>query len=85
MLAAMLRYWMLQTTIGSYDADSDAITFDIDYNTISALAGAQVNGYVSCSLTFAYGNAGAEKNSGLTMRFYLDSSNAAPTASNFQE
>ena len=69
----------------AYDANSDAITFDIDYNTISALAGTQVDGYVSCSLTFEYGDAGAEKNSGLTMRFYLDSSNAAPTASNFQE
>jgi cytoskeletal protein CcmA (bactofilin family) len=65
--------------------DSGAITFDIDYNTISALAGAQVDGYVSCSLTFEYGSAGAEKNSGLTMRFYLDSSNAAATASDFQE
>jgi hypothetical protein len=69
----------------AYDVNTDAITFDIDYNTISALAGAQVDGYVSCSLTFEYGSAGAEKNSGLTMRFYLDSSNAAATASDFQE
>ena len=69
----------------AYDVNTDAITFDIDYNTISALAGTQVDGYVSCSLSFAYGNADAEKNSGLTMRFYLDSSNAAATASDFQE
>jgi hypothetical protein len=69
----------------AYDANDNRITFEIDYNTVSALAGAQDDGYVSCSLTFAYGNAGAEKNSGLTMRFYLDSTNAAATASDFQE
>jgi hypothetical protein len=69
----------------AYDTNTEAITFDIDYNTISTLAGTQVDGYVSCSLSFGYGGAGAEKNSGLTMRFYLDSSNAAATASDFQE
>ena len=50
-----------------------------------SLAGAQVDGYVSCSLTFSYGNAGAEKNSGLTLRFYLDSSNPVATANTFNE
>jgi hypothetical protein len=69
----------------AYDAGTDAITFDIDYNTISALAGAQEDGYVSCSLSFGYGNAGAEKNSGLTIRFYLDSGNAAAAVPTFNE
>ena len=69
----------------AYNSITGAITFDIDYNTISALAGAQNDGYVSCSLSFGYGAAGAEKNSGLTIRFYLDSSNVAATASDFQE
>jgi hypothetical protein len=69
----------------TYDANTEAITFDIDYNTISALAGAQDDGYVSCSLSFGYGNAGAEKNSGLTIRFYIDSSNPAANFQGFSE
>ena len=35
--------------------NDDVIRFYIDYNAVSALAGAQVDGYVSCSLTFSYG------------------------------
>ena len=69
----------------AYDQNEDVIRFYIDYNAVSALAGAQVDGYVSCSLTFSYGSAGAEKNSGLTLRFYLDSSNQVATANTFNE
>ena len=69
----------------AYDQNDDVIRFYIDYNAVSALAGSQVDGYVSCSLTFSYGNAGAEKNSGLTLRFYLDSSNPVATANTFNE
>jgi hypothetical protein len=68
-----------------YDANDNVIRFYINYNAVSALAGAQTDGYVSCSLTFSYGDAGAEKNSGLALRFYLDSTNPAPAAATFTE
>ena len=67
----------------AYDANDDVIRFYIDYNAVSALAGAQTEGPVSCSLTFGYGNAGAEKNSGLTLRFYLDAANAVADPATF--
>jgi hypothetical protein len=69
----------------AYDQNDNSIKFDMDYNSISTLAGAQVDGYVSCSLVFEYGSAGAQKNSGLTLRFYLDSANAAPALNTFSE
>ena len=69
----------------AYDLNDNSIKFDMDYNSISTLAGAQVDGYVSCSLVFEYGSAGARKNSGLTLRFYLDSANLAPALNTFQE
>ncbi|MDE0870996.1 MAG: hypothetical protein OSA37_03670, partial [Flavobacteriales bacterium] len=69
----------------AYDSNDNSIRFYIDYNSISTLAGAQVDGYVSCSLVFEYGSAGARKNSGLTLRFYLDSANPAPALNTFNE
>ena len=67
----------------AYDQNEDVIRFYINYNAVSALAGAQTDGPVSCSLTFGYGNAGAEKNSGLTLRFYLDESNTVADPGTF--
>ena len=69
----------------AYDANDDVIRFYIDYNSVSALAGAQEDGYVSCSLTFTYGGGTAEKNSGLTLRFYLDSENPVADGDTFSE
>jgi cytoskeletal protein CcmA (bactofilin family) len=58
-------------------------TFNIGYTDIRNLAGGQEDGYVSCSLQFEV--AGGQKyNSGLTIRFYLDSENTPPTAADFQ-
>ena len=45
----------------------------VGYTDIQSLSDGQNDGYVSCSLTIT--NATATYNSGLTMRFYLDSSN----------
>ena len=58
-------------------------TFKIGYTDIKALAGDQENGYVSCSLTIT--NATATYNSGLTIRFYLDSSNVAASGATFTD
>jgi len=58
-------------------------TFQIGYTDIVALAGGQTDGYVSCSLTYEV-EGGGQYNSGLTIRFYLDSSNPAATASDFE-
>jgi hypothetical protein len=57
-------------------------TFQIGYTDIVALAGGQTDGYVSCSLTYEV-EGGGQYNSGLTIRFYLDSTNPAATASDF--
>ncbi|MCH1583805.1 MAG: hypothetical protein L7S62_01485, partial [Flavobacteriales bacterium] len=65
------------------NTDASTSTFDIGYTDIVALAGGQTDGYVSCSLSFT--TAAGTYNSGLTIRFYLDSSNEAPTAADFQD
>ena len=57
-------------------------TFDIGYTDIKALAGGQEDGYVSTHLTFTT-SAGTVYNSGVTIRFYLDSSNSAATGATF--
>ena len=59
-------------------------SFTIGYTDISALAGGQEDGYVSCSLSFAVAG-GGEYNSGLTIRFYLDGENTPPSAATFQD
>ena len=72
------------------DVDSDwtpagdglSATFMVGYTDIQSLSNGQDDGYVSCSLTIT--NATATYNSGLTIRFYLDSSNAAATGATFQ-
>ena len=57
----------------------NTIQFTIGYNHISALAGAQTDGYVSTSLVLN------GHNTGLTLRFYLDSNNGAPAVATFNE
>jgi cytoskeletal protein CcmA (bactofilin family) len=59
-----------------------AATFQIGYTDIVNLSGGQADGYVSCSLTYEV-EGGEQYNSGLTIRFYLDSSNPAATDSDF--
>ena len=59
-------------------------SFTIGYTDISALAGGQEDGYVSCSLSFEVAG-GGEYNSGLTIRFYLDGENTPPSAATFQD
>ena len=63
--------------------DSDA-SFKVGYNHISALAGAQIDGYVSCSLVL-FDAAGNGHNTGLTLRFYLDSANPVADGDTFSE
>ena len=58
-------------------------TFNVGYTALSALAGAQTNGSISCSLVIT--TATASYNSGVTIRFWLDSSNTAPNGSTFSE
>jgi hypothetical protein len=65
------------------NTDASSSTFNIGYTDIVALAGGQTDGYVSCSLSFT--TAAGTYNSGLTLRFYLDSSNNAATVSDFQD
>jgi hypothetical protein len=65
------------------NTDATTSTFNIGYTDIVALAGGQADGYVSCSLSFT--TAAGTYNSGLTIRFYLDSSNIAATGATFQE
>ena len=72
------------TTDWLWGADASEASFKIGYDHISTLAGAQVDGYVSCSLVL-FDAAGNGHNSGLTFRFYLDSSNTPATASDFNE
>ncbi len=64
------------------NVDPNSSTFNIGYTDIVALAGGQTDGYVSCSLSFT--TAAGTYNSGLTLRFYLDSTNAAATGATFQ-
>ena len=63
--------------------DSDA-TFKISYSHISTLAGSQVDGYVSCSLVL-FDADGNGYNTGLTLRFYMDSFNPPGNGSDFDE
>jgi hypothetical protein len=64
------------------DADPTKLTFTIGYSHIAAIASGQTDGYVSCSLIIQdeYAN---WRNSGLTLRFYLDSSNTPADAADF--
>jgi len=64
------------------NVDANSSTFNIGYTDIVALAGGQTDGYVSCSLSFT--TAAGTYNSGLTLRFYLDSTNAAASGATFQ-
>jgi acyl-[acyl carrier protein]--UDP-N-acetylglucosamine O-acyltransferase len=57
-------------------------TFNIGYTDIKDLAGGQEDGYVSTHLTFTTVG-GDIYNTGVTIRFYLDSSNAAASGSTF--
>ena len=66
---------------GSGDSDAN---FKIGYNHISALAGSQVDGYVSCSLVL-FDADGNGYNTGLTLRFYMDSFNPPGNGSDFDE
>jgi hypothetical protein len=59
-------------------------TFDIGYTDIKALAGGQEDGYVSTHLTFTT-DAGTIYNTGVTIRFYLDSANAAADGATFTD
>jgi hypothetical protein len=63
--------------------DTDA-SFKIGYNHISALAESQIDGYVSCSLVL-FDAAGNGHNTGLTLRFYLDSENPVADGETFTE
>ena len=58
--------------------------FQIGYTDIVSLAGGQTDGYVSCSLSYELAN-GEQYNSGLTIRFYLDSSNDPPSGATFTD
>ena len=59
-------------------------TFEIGYTDIKALAGGQEDGYVSTHLTLTTA-AGVVYNTGVTIRFYLDSSNDAATEATFTD
>ena len=63
--------------------DTDA-SFKVGYNHISALAGSQIDGYVSCSLVL-FDAAGNGHNTGLTLRFFLDSANPVADGDTFSE
>jgi len=66
----------------SFSADGSRLSFNIGYTDIKALAGGQEDGYVSTTVRFE--TAGGEKyNAGLTIRFFLDSTNSAPTGYTF--
>jgi hypothetical protein len=65
------------------NTDGGTATFNIGYTDIMNLSGGQEDGYVSCSLQFETAG-GQQYNSGLTIRFYLDSSNPAATSSDFE-
>jgi len=58
-------------------------TFKLGYSDISNLAGGQTDGYVSTSVTVT--TSAGEYNTGLTIRFFMDSSNSAPTGNTFQD
>jgi uncharacterized protein (DUF2345 family) len=72
------------TTDWEWGAGDSEASFKVGYNHISALAGSQIDGYVSCSLVL-YDAAGNGHNTGLTLRFYLDSENPVATANTFNE
>ena len=66
----------------SMDGDDTKAEFNIGYSHIAAIASGQEDGYVSCSLIIQdqYEN---WRNSGLTIRFYLDSENDPADTSTF--
>jgi hypothetical protein len=66
----------------SNDGDTTSAQFKIGYSHVAELANGQTDGYVSCSLIIQdeYDN---WRNSGLTIRFYLDSENEAANVSDF--
>jgi hypothetical protein len=69
-------------TWNSMDGDDTKAQFNIGYSHITTIASGQLDGYVSCSLIIQdqYDN---WRNSGLTIRFYLDSENAPADTSTF--
>jgi hypothetical protein len=67
----------------TFHSNGNKLTFNIGYSHISTLADDQEDGYVSTTVMFT--TAGGQKyNSGLTIRFYLDSENTPPTEADFQ-
>ena len=66
----------------TFNSAGARLTFNIGYSDIKDLSGGQEDGYVSTSVMFE--TAGGEKyNSGITIRFYLDSENTPPTDATF--
>jgi predicted acyltransferase (DUF342 family) len=63
--------------------DGNSATFNISYSAMSTLANDQTDGYVSTTLTIT--NATATYNSGMTIRFYLDSTNAVASGATFTD
>jgi hypothetical protein len=63
--------------------DGNSATFNISYSAMSTLANNQTDGYVSTTLTIT--NATATYNSGMTIRFYLDSTNAVASGATFTD
>jgi hypothetical protein len=56
-------------------------TFQLGYSDIVNLAGGQTDGYISSSVTVT--TSAGEYNTGLTIRFYLDSSNPVASGATF--
>jgi cytoskeletal protein CcmA (bactofilin family) len=65
-------------------AVSSGATFNIGYTDIKDLAGGQEDGYVSTHLTFTTVG-GKVYNTGVTIRFYLDSTSAAASGATFSD
>ena len=67
-----------------FDTNGNGASFNIGYTDIEDLAGGQEDGYVSTTLIYRTVG-GATHNTGLTIRFYLDSENSAPTPADFTD
>jgi len=63
--------------------DGASATFNISYSAIVAQLGGQTDGYISTHLVFT--TATATYQSGLTIRFYLDSTSAVATGATFTD
>ena len=63
--------------------DGASATFNISYSAIVAQLGGQTDGYISTHLVFT--TATATYQSGMTIRFYLDSTNAVASGSTFTD